>query len=109
VGPKVAAACELVRDPLGLAMRAAVYGGGSGLTFEGYVTDAVKSGELARSLLGIRCAPFPGRLYYPSRRQHRTRADGGVVSFVADWRQRERRTLSNMNVTHSRQHAIGGV
>jgi DNA-binding transcriptional LysR family regulator len=89
---KVAPPPSLVATHLGLAMRAAVDGVGFWVTFEGYVTDAVKSGELA-SVLEDWCAPFPGPfLYYPSRR-HPPRALAAFVSFVADWRKRERRTL----------------
>src|SRR5882724_3383897 len=87
---KVAPPPSLVATHLGLAMRAAVDGVGFWVTFEGYVTDAVKSGELA-SVLEDWCAPFPGPfLYYPSRRQPPP-ALAAFVSFVGEWRKQERR------------------
>jgi DNA-binding transcriptional LysR family regulator len=59
-------------------------------TFEGYVRDAVKSGELVR-VLEDWCEPFPGPfLYYPSRRQPPP-ALAAFVSFVAEWRKQTRR------------------
>ena len=50
----------------------------------------IKSGALV-SVLDDWCAPFPGPfLYYPSRRQPPP-ALATFVSFVAEWRKRERR------------------
>jgi len=89
-GGQGAAAAEPGRDPSGPCHAAAVERGFL-VTFEGYVTDAVKSGELAR-VLEDWCAPFPGRFLYIRAGATAARA-GGVRSFVADWRKRERRTL----------------
>jgi len=87
---KVAPAGKLIASYLGLALRAVHDGLGFWLTFEGYVREAVKAGELV-SVLDDWCAPFPGPfLYYPSRRQPPP-ALGAFVTFVAEWRKRERR------------------
>jgi DNA-binding transcriptional LysR family regulator len=87
---KVAPPGKLIVNYLGLARRAALDGVGFWPTFEGYVCEEVKSGELI-SVLDDWCEPFPGPfLYYPSRRQPPP-ALGAFVAFVAEWRKRERR------------------
>ena len=87
---KVAPIGRLVANYPGLARRAALDGIGFWPTFEGYVRDAVKSGELV-SVLEDWCAPFPGPfLYYPSRRQPPP-ALAAFVAFVGEWRKLERR------------------
>jgi len=88
---KVAPPGKLIATYLGLAQRAALDGVGFWPTFEGYVREAVKSGELI-SVLDDWCAPFPGPfLYYPSRRQPPP-ALAAFVAFVAEWRKQERRS-----------------
>jgi DNA-binding transcriptional LysR family regulator len=87
---KVAPPGKLIATYPGLARRAALDGVGFWPTFEGYVREAVASGELV-SVLEDWCAPFPGPfLYYPSRRQPPP-ALGAFVAFVAEWRKQERR------------------
>jgi DNA-binding transcriptional LysR family regulator len=87
---KVSPPAKLVATYLGLAIRAVHDGVGFWLTFEGYVREAVKSGELV-SVLDDWCPPFPGPfLYYPSRRQPPP-ALAAFVAFVAEWRKQERR------------------
>jgi DNA-binding transcriptional LysR family regulator len=87
---KVSPPAKLIATYLGLARQAAHDGLGFWLTFEGYVREAVKSGELI-SVLDDWCAPFPGPfLYYPSRRQPPP-ALAAFVGFVAEWRKQERR------------------
>jgi len=87
---KVAPAGRLIANYPGLARQAALDGVGFWPTFEGYVRDEVKSGELV-SVLEDWCAPFPGPfLYYPSRRQPPP-ALAAFVAFVAEWRKQERR------------------
>jgi DNA-binding transcriptional LysR family regulator len=87
---KVAPLGRLIVNYPGLARKAAIDGVGFWPTFEGYVREAVKSGELV-SVLDDWCAPFPGPfLYYPSRRQPPP-ALGAFVTFVAEWRRQERR------------------
>jgi DNA-binding transcriptional LysR family regulator len=87
---KVAPPGKLIATYTGLARRAALDGVGFWPTFEGYVREAVASGELV-SVLEDWCAPFPGPfLYYPSRRQPPP-ALGAFVAFVAEWRKQERR------------------
>ncbi|CAN7638652.1 LysR family transcriptional regulator [Bradyrhizobium sp. LjRoot220] len=87
---KVSPPGKLIATHLGLALRAALDGVGFWPTFEGYVREAVMSGELV-SVLDDWCAPFPGPfLYYPSRRQPPP-ALGAFVSFVAEWRKQEKR------------------
>ena len=87
---KVAPPGKLIATHLGLALRAALDGVGYWPTFEGYVREAVLSGELV-SALDDWCAPFPGPfLYYPSRRQPPP-ALAAFVAFIAEWRKRERR------------------
>jgi len=87
---KVAPPGKLIASYPGLARQAAIDGVGFWPTFEGYVHEAVKSGELI-SVLDDWCAPFPGPfLYYPSRRQPPP-ALAAFVAFVAEWRKRERR------------------
>lgn len=87
---KVAPRAKLIGTYLGLAMQAALDGAGVWMTFDGYVHDAIKSGALV-SVLDDWCAPFPGPfLYYPSRRQPPP-ALAAFVSFVGEWRKRERR------------------
>jgi DNA-binding transcriptional LysR family regulator len=89
---KVAPPGRLIATYLGLARRAALDGVGFWPTFEGYVREAVKSGDLV-SVLDDWCAPFPGPfLYYPSRRQPPP-ALAAFVAFVADWRKQERRKI----------------
>jgi DNA-binding transcriptional LysR family regulator len=84
---KVAPPAKMIATYLGLAMRAVHDGLGFWATFEGYVRDAVKSGELV-SVLDDWCEPFPGPfLYYPSRRQ----PPPALGAFVAEWRKQERR------------------
>jgi len=74
----------------GPAKRAALDGVGFWLTFSDYVTETIASGTLV-SVLDDWCAPFPGPfLYYPSRRQPPP-ALAAFVSFVAEWRKKERR------------------
>jgi DNA-binding transcriptional LysR family regulator len=87
---KVSPPGRLIANYPGLARQAALDGMGFWPTFEGYVRDAIKSGELVR-VLEDWCEPFPGPfLYYPSRRQPPP-ALAAFVSFVAEWRKRERR------------------
>lgn len=87
---KVAPHGALVASYSRLAMRAALDGLGFWATFEGYVRDAVASGELV-SVLDDWCAPFPGPfLYYPSRRQPPP-ALSAFVGFITERRKRERR------------------
>jgi DNA-binding transcriptional LysR family regulator len=87
---KVAPPAKMIATYLGLAIRAVHDGLGFWATFEGYVRDAVKSGELV-SVLDDWCEPFPGPfLYYPSRRQPPP-ALAAFVGFVAEWRKQERR------------------
>jgi DNA-binding transcriptional LysR family regulator len=82
---KVAPRAKLIAAYLGLAQRAALDGVGFWSTFEGYVAEAVHSGELV-SVLEDWCPPFPGPfLYYPSRRQPPP-ALAAFVAFVAQWR-----------------------
>jgi DNA-binding transcriptional LysR family regulator len=87
---KVSPPPRLIANYPGLVQRAAHDGLGFWLTFEGYVREAIKSGELI-SVLDDWCAPFPGPfLYYPSRRQSPP-ALAAFVAFVAEWRKQERR------------------
>jgi DNA-binding transcriptional LysR family regulator len=87
---KVAPPGKLIATYTGLARRAALEGVGFWPTFEGYVREAVASGELV-SVLEDWCAPFPGPfLYYPSRRQPPP-ALAAFIAFVAEWRKQERR------------------
>jgi DNA-binding transcriptional LysR family regulator len=86
---KVSPPAKLIATYLGLAVKAVHDGLGFWLTFEGYVREAVKSGELV-SVLDDWCAPFPGPfLYYPSRRRPPP-ALGAFVAFVGEWRKRQR-------------------
>jgi DNA-binding transcriptional LysR family regulator len=83
---KVAPPAALIAS--GLALRAAIDGVGYWATFEGYVREALASGQLV-SVLEEWCPPFPGPyLYYPSRRQPPP-ALAAFVAFVAAWRKRE--------------------
>jgi DNA-binding transcriptional LysR family regulator len=87
---KVAPPAKLIATYLGLAMRAACDGVGYWATFEGHVREAIKSGALV-SVLEDWCPPFPGPfLYYPSRHQPPP-ALAAFVTFVGEWRKRERR------------------
>jgi DNA-binding transcriptional LysR family regulator len=87
---KVSPPGRLIANYPGLARQAALDGVGFWPTFEGYVRDALKSGELVR-VLEDWCEPFPGPfLYYPSRRQPPP-ALAAFVSFVAEWRKQARR------------------
>jgi DNA-binding transcriptional LysR family regulator len=87
---KVSPLGRLIVNYPGLAQRAALDGAGFWPTFEGYVSDEVKSGALVRALDDW-CEPFPGPfLYYPSRRQLPS-ALGAFVAFVTEWRKQERR------------------
>jgi DNA-binding transcriptional LysR family regulator len=87
---KVSPPAKLVVNHPGPAMRAALDGVGFWLTFSDYVSEAIVSGTLV-SVLDDWCAPFPGPfLYYPSRRQPPP-ALAAFVSFVAEWRKKERR------------------
>ena len=87
---KVSPSAKLIVNYPGVAYRAAHDGFGFWLTFEGYVRESIKSGALI-SVLEDWCEPFPGPLlYYPSRRQTPP-ALAAFVSFVAEWRKRERR------------------
>jgi DNA-binding transcriptional LysR family regulator len=91
---KVAPPGKLTATYTGLARRAALDGVGLWPTFEGYVREAVASGELV-SVLEDWCASFPGPfLYYPSRRQPPS-ALGAFVAFVAEWRKQERRGVKD--------------
>jgi DNA-binding transcriptional LysR family regulator len=86
---KVAPPGNLIASDPQLARRAALDGLGFWPTFEGYVREDVKSGTLV-SVLEDWCAPFPGPfLYYPSRRQRPPTLEA-FVTFVAEWRKRER-------------------
>jgi DNA-binding transcriptional LysR family regulator len=79
----------------GLGMRAALDGLGFYATFEGYVRDHIAAGRLV-SVLEDWLPPFPGPfLYYPSRRQSPP-ALAAFVSFVAEWRKRERRAAASL-------------
>jgi DNA-binding transcriptional LysR family regulator len=87
---KVSPPGRLIANYPGLARRAALDGGGFWPTFEGYVSDELKSGALVR-VLDDWCEPFPGPfLYYPSRRQMPP-ALNAFVAFVAEWRKQDRR------------------
>jgi DNA-binding transcriptional LysR family regulator len=87
---KVSPPAKLIGTYLGLALRAVRDGAGFWLTFEGYVREAIASGELV-SVLEDWCPPFPGPfLYYPSRRQPPP-ALAAFIAFVAEWRKRERK------------------
>lgn len=87
---KVSPPPRLIANYPGLVQRAAYDGLGFWLTFEDYVREAIKSGELV-SVLDDWCAPFPGPfLYYPSRRQPPPGL-AAFVAFVAEWRKQERR------------------
>jgi DNA-binding transcriptional LysR family regulator len=86
---KVSPSAKLIVNYPGAARRAALDGFGFWPTFEGYVREAIKSGEFV-SVLDDWCAPFPGPfLYYPSRRQPPP-ALAAFVAFVAQWRKKER-------------------
>ncbi len=90
---KLSPPARLVVNHPGPAMRAALDGVGFWLTFSDYVSEAIVSGTLV-SVLEDWCAPFPGPfLYYPSRRQPPP-ALAAFVSFVAEWRRKERRKPS---------------
>ncbi len=66
---KIAPRGPLAASHLPLLMRAALAGLGFLMTFEGYVTEAIKAGTLVR-VLDEWSPSFPGPfLYYPSRRQ----------------------------------------
>ncbi len=81
---------KLVVNHPGPAMRAACDGVGFWLTFRDQVREAIASGALI-SVLEDWCPPFPGPfLYYPSRHQPPP-ALAAFVSFVQEWRKRERR------------------
>jgi DNA-binding transcriptional LysR family regulator len=87
---KLSPPAKLVVNHPGAAMRAALDGVGFWLTFSDYASEAIASGTLV-SVLDDWCAPFPGPfLYYPSRRQPPP-ALAAFVSFVAEWRKKERR------------------
>ena len=87
---KVSPPAKLIGGYVGLAMQAARDGVGLWVTFEGYVREAVKAGQLV-SVLEDWCPPFPGPfLYYPSRRQPPP-ALAAFVAFVGEWRKQERR------------------
>jgi DNA-binding transcriptional LysR family regulator len=87
---RVSPPAKLVATYLGLALRAVNDGVGYWLTFEGYVREGLKSGELI-SVLDDWCEPFPGPfLYYPSRRQPPP-ALAAFVAFVAEWRKKQPR------------------
>jgi DNA-binding transcriptional LysR family regulator len=87
---KISPPAKLVVNHPGPAMRAARDGTGFWLTFRDYVSDAIASGALV-SVLDDWCAPFPGPfLYFPSRRQPPP-ALAAFVTFVGEWRKRERR------------------
>ncbi len=87
---KLSPPAKLVVNHPAPAMRAACDGVGFWLTFRDHVTEAVASGELI-SVLDDWCPPFPGPfLYYPSRHQPPP-ALAAFVSFVSEWRKRERR------------------
>jgi DNA-binding transcriptional LysR family regulator len=87
---KVSPPAKLIGTYLELALRAVRDGAGFWLTFEGYVREAMASGELV-SVLEDWCPPFPGPfLYYPSRRQPPP-ALAAFIAFVAEWRKRERK------------------
>lgn len=87
---KVDPPAKLIATYSALARRAAADGVGFWATFEGYVSEAIKSGALV-SVLEDWCEPFPGPfLYYPSRRQVPP-ALRAFIDFVAAWRKRETR------------------
>jgi DNA-binding transcriptional LysR family regulator len=87
---KLSPPARLIVNYPGAAQRAARDGYGFWLTFEGYVRETIKSGALV-SVLDDWCAPFPGPfLYYPSRRQPPPPL-AAFVTFVAEWRNKERR------------------
>jgi DNA-binding transcriptional LysR family regulator len=76
-----------------LGLEAARDGLGFYAVFEGYVRDDLATGRLI-SVLEDWLPPFPGPfLYYPSRRQPPP-ALAAFVSFVAEWRKRERRVAA---------------
>src|SRR5579871_6723006 len=87
---KVSPPAKLIVNYPAVARRAARDGFGFWLTMEGYVREAIKSGELV-SVLDDWCEPFPGPfLYYPSRRQTPS-ALAAFIAFVGEWRKRERK------------------
>jgi DNA-binding transcriptional LysR family regulator len=87
---KVSPSAKLVVNHPAPAMRAARDGTGFWLTFRDYVSKTIAAGELV-SVLDDWCPPFPGPfLYYPSRRQPPP-ALAAFVSFVAEWRKKERK------------------
>jgi DNA-binding transcriptional LysR family regulator len=87
---KLSPPAKLVVNHPGPAMRAARDGVGFWLTFADHVNEAIASGALI-SVLEDWCPPFPGPfLYYPSRHQSPP-ALAAFVSFVQEWRKRERR------------------
>ena len=99
---------RLVVNHPGPAMRAAFDGVGFWLTFSDYVSEAIASGTLV-SVLDDWCAPFPGPfLYYPSRRQPPP-ALAAFVSFVAEWRKKERCKANGVQRSHATRsnHADG--
>jgi DNA-binding transcriptional LysR family regulator len=86
---KVSPAAKLIVNYSAVAQRAACDGFGFWLTFEGFVEEAIKAGELV-SVLDDWCAPFPGPfLYYPSRRQTPP-ALAAFIAFVGEWRKRRK-------------------
>jgi DNA-binding transcriptional LysR family regulator len=100
---KVSPPAKLIVNYPAVARRAARDGFGFWLTMEGYVREAVKSGELV-SVLDDWCEPFPGPfLYYPSRRQTPS-ALAAFIGFVGEWRKRERKSLSSSR-TSERERA----
>jgi DNA-binding transcriptional LysR family regulator len=83
-----------------LGLEAARDGLGFYAVFEGYVRDDLATGRLV-SVLEDWLPPFPGPfLYYPSRRQPPP-ALAAFVSFVAEWRKRERRAAAPENPSGS--------
>jgi DNA-binding transcriptional LysR family regulator len=92
---KIALKGQLVGTSSALALRAAKEGLGIWTTFDGYVREDIKAGTLV-SLLDDWCEPFPGPfLYYPSRRQTPP-ALAAFISFVGEWRRRERKEKSSV-------------
>ncbi len=72
-----------------LQLQAARDGLGFHMTLEGYVKEAIASGQLM-SVLGDWCPTFPGPfLYYPGRRQQPPSLLA-FIAFVKEWRNRHR-------------------
>jgi DNA-binding transcriptional LysR family regulator len=85
ITPQATLACALPE----LQVRTAIEGLGFLVTFEGYLTQAIKAKQLVK-VLDDWCADFPGPfLYYPSRRQPPPSLSA-FIAFVREWRKQNR-------------------